>query len=138
MNIVNRLFALQIGRRADLSGLPFGFLFIWRPQSTDSRFGPVAGRMFQFYLPYRFAALEKWLWPRRENLEVVQLRDDTSQTEANAYSNFEKARDTALARMMKENPGARIVSRWDRSDRRIDLSSMPTQIYTAVTIEKAA
>lgn len=41
MNIVNRYFRCQIGRRADLSGLPYGLWFMWRPQDHPLKWVPV-------------------------------------------------------------------------------------------------
>lgn len=41
MNIVTRLFRCQVGRRADMSGLPYGFWFMWRPREPQLKWVPV-------------------------------------------------------------------------------------------------
>jgi hypothetical protein len=39
--IINRHFRLHLGRRPDMSGLPYGFWFMWRPREYPLKWVPV-------------------------------------------------------------------------------------------------
>jgi hypothetical protein len=71
INIVNSWFAFQAPRRADLSGRPFGFLFIWLPHKDKGKFSPLrSGFRIGFYLD-EYRKVDR---PRR--METINCGED--------------------------------------------------------------
>lgn len=141
MIIENRWFAFQGPYRADLSGRPFGLLFIWfggvgrlDTMAGRDRFGrhPHA-REFGIWLP-KLPRLRK-----TEPLECSQLieADSASHDWRQWPEPYRKVADAAVARALAERPGRKIVRDASACDRRIDLSGAPLQLWRAIEVDVA-
>jgi hypothetical protein len=121
--------AIQFPRRPDLSGRPLGVLIVWQNQAKENsgRFAQT-GREFGFYLPIR---------SDRGAFEAVQLLADGPEYGHNIESwplKYKVPAMTARDKLLKENPGMRVVRESSSCDRRIDLSGRPIQLSYSVCL----
>lgn len=132
MILSSRLFILQGPIRADLSGRPFGFLFIWRPAvDTAARFALVKGRHFGFFVPTpRFFRSEIL------DFEVVQLVKNSAPHDCRKWPEAEReAAERAVQRKLVDlGGGAIVVSDRSHCDQRPDLTDAPWQLYRQISV----
>ena len=129
--MITKWFSISFPFRADLSGRPFGFLFVWHPRGVNAvngRFAPLA-KQIGFHLPWtRF--------PRGEQFECNQLIDKGPWP--NGIAGWPQAwRTSAIAAAQREldkYPGRKIVYSRSFCDRRIDLAGHPYQLTYAIEI----
>lgn len=164
MIIENKWFIVQGPVRADLSGRPWGVLFIWKPGDFPMKWQPpfeAAGvtiegrwvrqcppyaprpraREFGFFLPSLWHAFVSLFPKKYEFLDCAMLLDADDQVPDDWQKwpdDCRKASHAAVMRAVAERPGCKIVS--DRSScyRRVDLSSQPLQLYRYITLRLAA
>lgn len=137
MNLIfDPWFRLSIGRRADLSGLPIGVLFIWKPRDNPGKYSPSVNRIVGFHFP-------QWLhlW-RRKNLIFGELPQLTEIRPPHSHWSkwsdcHRQACEAAVKLYVAEiGPTAKIVGDFSYCHRRIDLSGMPWQLYRGVLVAK--
>lgn len=116
----NKHFALIGPRRCDLSGRPWGFLFIWKPRDNPSRFSPLTNRTFGFFLPSPFG---------NQKYEAMCLLDSMERIEG-----AKRSLQFSFDRLLVENSGSKISKDRMFIDRRSDLSGNPIQVLRQIEL----
>lgn len=144
MIIENKLFILQGPRRVDLSGRPFGFLFIWlgdadaRPEAVPRFSPPARQREYGFYLPLSPTLFDRWR--KIQRFECQQLADVEKALPHDWRewpSEYQMAAHAAAARELKNHPRCRVKKIRSFCDRRADLESGPLQFTYEMSLKAA-
>lgn len=142
MIIENRWFILQGPRRVDLSGRPFGFLFIWLSGERTpprGRFAPITpAREFGLFLPISMTFFDRWR--KIERFECCQFveRDRPFPHDAHEWpQEYLRAAQKAASDKLGEYPKHNISKVVSFCDRRADLAGRPLQLTFGIILKAA-